>query len=106
MPRQVPGLFDTSRIDHLSSICSRGKMHKKGTETGGNNEEEGEEEDGEGGREERIGKEVFLFFFFSSIGQSNLYIFYWKEVLSERGRRRITALTAHTRPWLDPHYGK
>ena len=59
-------------------------MNKKGTETGGNNEEEGEEE-GEGGEEERIGG---------------------KERVSERDIRRITALTAHTRPWLDPHYGK
>ena len=57
-------------------------MNKKGTETGGNNEEEGEEE---GDEEERIGG---------------------KERVSERDRRRITALTAHTRPWLDPHYGK
>ena len=64
------------------SICSRAKMNKKGTETGGNNEEEGEEE---GDEEERIGG---------------------KERVSERDRRRITALTAHTRPWLDPHYGK
>ena len=59
-------------------------MNKKGTETGGNNEEDGDGE-GEGGEEERIGG---------------------KERVSERDRRRITALTAHTRPWLDPHYGK
>ena len=70
MPRQVPGLLDTARINHLSSRFSRGKMHKKGSETGGNNEEEEEGEDGEGGKEERIGKEVFFFFFF----------FYWPKL--------------------------
>ena len=82
MPRLVPGLADLENNLLTFSICSRAKMNKKGTETGGNNEEEGEEE---GDEEERIGG---------------------KERVSERDRRRITALTAHTRPWLDPHYGK
>ena len=60
--------------------------NKKGTETGGKSEEEGEGEEGEGGEKvERIGKE---------------------KGMSERERRRITTLIAHTRPWLDPHYGK
>ena len=69
-------------------LCSRSKTNKRGTDTGSTKEkkeeeEEEEEEGGEGGcQEERA------------------------NTISERERRRITALTAHTRPWLDPHYGK
>ena len=61
---------------------------QEGTDAGGNGEGDEEGEGGEGGQDEdkrRRGK---------------------KEGVSERDRRRITALTAHTRPWLDPHYGK
>ena len=62
-------------------------MNNKGTETGGNKKEEEDEEGGEGEEGDGEGRRK-------------------EKVMSERDRRRITALVANTRPWLDPHYGK